>query len=139
MARGVTSVEGAESAGAGSIAFVVTFTPAVGATSAPAAHPLLPGLEYGPVCVMCGILRVEERENILKRFGAPTKAVLGRAAVATVTAILYTRLAAGVIRQEGCPQRQVGVDHVIGHGAYDVVIAVVKRPKAVIDREGVPA
>ena len=139
MSRGVTSVEGAEGARSRSIAFVVTFVPAVGVASAPAAHPLFPGLEYGPVCVMCGKLRVEERENILKRFRAPTKAVLGRAAVAAVAAILYTCLAAGVIRQEGCPQRQVGVDHVIGHSANNVVIAVIKRPKAVIDREGVPA
>ena len=62
-----------------------------------------------------------------------------RAAVATTAAMLYTGLAAGVRREQWCPQGHVGIDHVVSDGAYDVVIFVIEGPEAVVDPEGVPA
>ena len=65
--------------------------------------------------------------------------MFSRPAVTAVAAIFYTRLMAGVFGKEGCPQGQVGVDHVICNGTHNSVVAVIEGPEAAIDREGVPA
>ena len=56
---------------------------------------------------MCGKLGVEKEKDIREGGRAPSEAVVRRAAVTTAAAILYTRLAAGVLSEKGSPQGQV--------------------------------
>ena len=65
--------------------------------------------------------------------------MFSRPAFTAAAAIFYARLTAGVFSKEGYPQGQVGVDHVICHGANNRVVSVIEGPEAVIYREGVPA
>ena len=88
---------------------------------------------------MYGELGTEKGEGIHEGGRTPSKAVFSRSAITAAAAILYTRLTAGVFSKEGCPQGQVGVDHVICHGANNRVVSVIERPEAVICREGAPA
>ena len=88
---------------------------------------------------MCGELGIEKGEDIHEGGRAPSKAVFIRPAVAAAAAILYARLTAGVFSKEGCPQGQVGVDHVICHGANNRIVSVFEGAEAVIYREEVPA
>ena len=88
---------------------------------------------------MCGELVIEKGKYIHEGGRAPSKAVFSRPAVTAAAAILYARLTAGVFSKEGYPQGQVGVDHVICHGANNRVVSVIEGPEAVIYREGVPA
>ena len=88
---------------------------------------------------MCGKLGIEKGKNICKSGGAPTEAVVRRAAIITTAAILYTRLAAGVFREKGCPQGQVCIEHVVCDGADNVIIFVIERPEVIVNSKGVPA
>ena len=88
---------------------------------------------------MCGELRIEKGEDIHEGGRVPSKAVFSRPAVTASAAILFARLPACVFSKEGCPQGQVGVDHVFCHDANNRVVSVIEGPEAVIDREGVPA
>ena len=88
---------------------------------------------------MYGELGTEKGEGIHEGGRTPSKAVFSRSAITAAAAILYTRLTAGVFSKEGCPQGQVGVDHVICHGANNRVVSVIEGPEAVIYREGAPA
>ena len=98
----------------GRISSAFTRVSAVRTVAAPMAHRFFPCLEYRAVCVMCGELGIEKGETIFKRGKAPSKAVFSRPAITAVAARLYTCLTAGVFSKGGCPQGQVGVDHVIG-------------------------
>ena len=75
---------------------------------------------------MCGELGVEKGEDIHEGGRTPSKAVFSRPAIAAAAAILYARLTAGVFSKEGCPQGQVGADHVIFHGANNRVVSVIE-------------
>ena len=121
------------------ITSAITLVLAVRVTTAPLTHGLFPRLKYGPICVVCGELRVEKGKNICKRGGASTEAVVCRAAITTTAAILYTCLPAGVLSEKGRPQGHVCVEHVIGDGADNVIIFVIKRPKVIVNSKGVPA
>ena len=127
---------GAEVTIPGRISSAVTLVSAVRTAAAPTAHRFFPCLEYS---VMCGELGIEKGEDIHEGGRTPSKAVFSRPAVTAAAAILYTRLTAGVFSKEGCPQGQVGVDHVICHGANNCVVSAIEGPEAVIYREGVPA
>ena len=98
-----------------------------------------PSLEYRAVSDMCGELGIEKGEDIHEEGRTPSEALFSRPAITAAAAILYTRLTAGVFSKEGCPQGQVGVDHVICHGANNRVVLVIEGPEAVIYREGVLA
>ena len=65
--------------------------------------------------------------------------MIRRAGVTTAAAILYTRLAAGVLSEKGCPQGQVCIDHVVRHGADNRLVSVIEGPEAIVDAKGVPA
>ena len=82
---------------------------------------------------MCGKLGIEKGKNIREGGGAPTEAVVRRAAITTTAAILYTRLAAGVFSEKGCPQRQVCIDHVVRHGVDNRVVSVIKGPETIVN------
>ena len=88
---------------------------------------------------MCGKLGIKEGKNIRECGGAPTEAVVCRAAITTTAAILYTRLAAGVLSEKGCPQGQVCIDHVVCHGTDNRVLFVIKGPEAIVNSKGAPA
>ena len=88
---------------------------------------------------MCGELGIEKGEDIHEGGRTPSKAVFRRPATTVAAATLYTRLTAGVFSKEGCPRGQVGVDHVICHGASNRVVSIIKGPEAVIYQEGVPS
>ena len=96
MGAGVATPKGITSA--------ITLVPAVRTAATSPAHCFFPCLEHRTVSVMCGKLGVEKRKNVREGGGAPSEAVFRRAAVTTATAILYTRLAAGVLSEKGCPQ-----------------------------------
>ena len=130
---------GAEVTIPGRISSAITFVSAVRTAAAPTANLFFPCLEYRAFSVMCGELGIEKGEDIHEGGRIPSEAVFSRPAVTAAVAILYTRLTAGVFSKEGCPQGQVGVDHVICHGANNRVVSVIERPEAVIYREGVPA
>ena len=123
----------------GCIMSPITLVSAVGHAAAPTVHLFFPCLEYRAVSVMCGELGIEKGEGIREGGRAPSEAVFSRPAVTASAAILYARLTAGVFSKEGCTQGQVGVDHVICHGANNHVVSVIERPGDVINREGVPA
>ena len=120
-------------------ASTVTLMSAVGGAAAPTTHSFFSCLEHRAVSVMCGKLGVEKGKYIREGGGAPSEAVFRRAAVTTAAAILYTRLAAGVLGEKGCPQGQVCIDHVVCHGANNRVVSVIEGPEAIVDAEGVPA
>ena len=88
---------------------------------------------------MCGKLGIEMGKDIREGDRAPSEAVFRRAAVTTATAILYTRLAIGVLSEKGRPQEQVCIDHVVCHGANNRVVSVIEGPEAIVDTKGVPA
>ena len=123
----------------GRISFAITLMSAVGSAAAPTTNLFFTCLEYRAVSIMCGELGIEKGEDIHEGGRARSKAMFSRPAVTAAAAILYTRLTAGVLSKDGCPQGQVGVDHVICHGTHNRVVSVIEGPKAVIDREGVPA
>ena len=100
----ITLVVGAGVVIPGGITSVVALVSAVQTTTAPSTHFFFPCLEHGAVSVMCGKLGVEERKNVCKGGGAPTEAVVRRAAVTTTAAVLYTRLPAGVLSANRRPQ-----------------------------------
>ena len=87
---------------------------------------------------MCGELGVEKGEDIHEGGRISSKAVFSRPAITAAAAIFYARLTAGVFSKEGCPQGQVGVDHVIFHCANNRVVSVIEGLEAVIYQEGVP-
>ena len=121
------------------ITSTITLVLAVRVTTAPLTHFLFSRLKYGPTRVVCGEVRVEKGKNICKRGEAPTEAVVRRAAITTTTDILYACLPAGVLSEKGRPQGHVCVEHVIGDGADNVIIFVIKGPKAIVNSKGVPA
>ena len=118
---------------------VITLVSAIRTATAPTAYFFFSSLKYRAVSVMCGELGIEKGEDIHKGGRTPSKAVFSRPAVTAAAAVLYRRLAAGVFSTEGCPEGQVGVDHVICNGTHNSVVAVIEGPEAVIDRAGVPA
>ena len=130
---------GAEVTIPGCISSAITLVSAIRTATAPTAHLFFPCLEYKAVSVKCGELGVEKSEDIHKGGRTPSKTVFSQPAITAAGAILYTHLTAGVFTKEGCPQGQVGVDHVICNGTHNSVVAVIEGPEAVIDREGVPA
>ena len=85
------------------ITFAITLVPAVRTAATPPTHFFFPCLEYRAVSVMCGKLGIEKGKNIRQSGGAPKEAVVRRAAITTPAAILYTRLAAGVLSEKACP------------------------------------
>ena len=87
---------------------------------------------------MCGEIGIDKGEDIHEGGRISSKAVFRQPAVTAAAAILYKRLTTGVFREEGCPQRQVGVGHVIFDGANNRVVSVIEGPEAVICREMVP-
>ena len=103
---------GAEVTIPGRISSAITLVSAVRTAAALTAHLFFLCLEYRAFNVMCGELGIE-KEDIHEGGRTPSKAVFSRPAVTAAAAILYTRLTAGVFSKEGCPQGQVGVDHVI--------------------------
>ena len=82
---------------------------------------------------------LKSEKNIRECGRAPTEAVVRRAAITTAAAILYTRLAAGVLGEKGRPQGQVCIEHVVCDGADNVMIFVIKGPEAIVNSKGVPA
>ena len=123
----------------GRISSAITLVSAVRTAAAPTAHVFSPYLKYRAVSVMCGELGIEKGEGIHEEGRTPSKAVFSQPAVTAAAAILYASRTAGVFSKEGCPQGQVGVDHVICHGANSRIVSVIEGPEAVINREGVPA
>ena len=123
----------------GRISSAITLVSAVRTAAAPTAHLFFPCLEYRAVSVMCGKLGIEKGEDIHEGGRAPSKPVFSRSANKAAAALLYTRLTAGVFSKEGSTQGQVGVDHVICHGAHNRVVSVIEGPEAVLYGEGVPA
>ena len=117
----------------------ITLVSAVRTAAAPTAHLFFPSLEYRTVSVMCGELGIEKGEDIHEGGRTPSEALFSRPAITSAAAILYTRLTAGVFSKEGCPQGQVGVDHVICHGANNRVVSVIEGPEAVIYRDEILA
>ena len=99
MGAGVTNLRRVSSA--------VTLMSAVRGAAAPTAHSLFLCLDHRAVGVMCGKLGVEKEKDIREGGRASSEDVVRRAAVTTAAAILYTRLAAGVLSEKGCPQGQV--------------------------------
>ena len=87
---------------------------------------------------MCGKLGVEKGKNIREGGVAPSEAVFRRAAVTTAAAILYTRLATGVLSEKGRSQGQVCIDHVICHGVNNRIVSVIEVPEAIVNSKGVP-
>ena len=130
---------GAEVTIPGRISSAIPLVYAVRTAAAPTAHLFFPCLEYRAVSIMCGELGIEKGEDIHEGGRTPSKAVFSRPAATAAAAILYTRLTAGVFSKERCPQGQVGIDHIICHGANNRVVSVIEGPEAVIYREGVPA
>ena len=61
------------------------------------------------------------------------KAMFGRAAAATATLMLYASLTAGVLGEEGRPQRQVGIDNIICNRTNYVIITIIEWPESVVD------
>ena len=93
MGAGVITPRGITSA--------VTLMSAVRTAATSTTHYFFPCLQHRAVRVMCGKLEVEKGKNIREGGGAPSEAVFRRAAAATAAAILYTRLAAGVLSEKG--------------------------------------
>ena len=137
--RGRSSVMGAEVTNPRRISSTITLTSAVRAAAAPTAHSFFPCLEYRAVSVMRGKLGVEKGKDIREGGRAPSEAVVCRPGVTTAAAILYTRLTAGVLSEDGSPQGQVCIDHVICHGANNLVVSAIERPEAIVDANGIPA
>ena len=137
--RGRSSVVGAGVTVPRRISSVITLMSAVGSAAAPTGYLFFPCLEYRAVTIMCGELGIEKGEDIHEGGRAPSKAMFSRPAITAAAAILYTSLTAGVFSKEGCPQGQVGVDHVIYHSTHNRVVSVIEDQEAVIDRERVPA
>ena len=123
----------------GRIFSAITLISAVRSAAAPTAYLFFPYLKYRAVSIMCGELGIEKGEDIHEGRRAPSKAMFSRPATTAAAVILYTRLTAGIFSKEGCPQGQVGVNHVISNSTHKSVVAVIERPETVIYPEGVPA
>ena len=82
---------------------------------------------------------VEEGYTFFKRGNALSEAVSGRATYTTAAAILYASLAAGFLREEGCPQRRVSVNDVIRYCTHGYVVTVIEGSAPVVNKKGVPA
>ena len=54
-------------------------------------------------------------------------------------AILYACLTAGDLSEKRGPQRQFGVEGMVGYSSNNCVILVIEGPDAIIDAKGVPA
>ena len=121
------------------ISSAVILMSAVRAAAALTAHSFFPCLEYRAVSVMRGKLGVEKGKYIREGGRAPSEAVVRRPTVTAAAAILYTRLTAGVFSEEGSPQGQVCIDHVVCHRANNRVVSVIEGPEAIIDAKGSPA
>ena len=104
-------------------ASAVILMPAVGGATAPATYPFFSCLDHRAVSVMCGKLGIEKGKYIREGGRAPTEAMSRRAAVTKAAAILYTRLATGVLSKKGCPHGQACIDHVVCHGANNRVVS----------------
>ena len=75
-------------------------------------------------------------KNICESGREPTETVVRRDAITTAAAILYTRLAAGVLSENGRPQGQVCIEHVVCDGANNVIIFVIKGPEVLVNSKG---
>ena len=131
MEAGVATPRGITSA--------ITLVPAVRTAAIPPTLFFFPCLKHRAVSVMCGKLGIEQGKNIRECGGASTEAVVRRAANTITAAILYTRLAAGVLSEKGCPRGQVCIDDVVCHGADNRVVFVIKGPEAIVNSKWVPA
>ena len=98
--RGRTSVAGASVT---SVTSAITLGSPVGTSTVPMSQFLFPCLEYGAVSIVRYKLRVEEGKDVGEGCRAPAKAVIRGTTVTAAAAILYTSLAVGVRREEGCP------------------------------------
>ena len=108
---------GAEVTIPGRISSAITLASAVRTATAPTVHLFFPCLKYRAVSVMCGKLGLRREKAFMKGVGHHRRLCSVGSAITAAAAILYTRLTASVFSKEGCPQVQVGVDHVICHGA----------------------
>ena len=63
----------------------------------------------------------------------------GRATYTTAAAILYAGLAAGLLREERCPQRRVSVNDAICYCTHGCVVTVIEGSGPVVNKKGVPA
>ena len=131
MGAGVATSRGVTSA--------ITLVSAIRTATAPPTHFFFPCLKHGAVSVMCGKLGIEQGKNIRECSGALTEAVVRRAAITTMAAILYTRLAAGVLSEKWCPQGQVCIEYVVCDSADNLVVFVIKGPEAIVNSKEVPA
>ena len=116
----------------------VTLGSPAGASTVPMSHFLFPCLEYGVFSIVRDKLRVEEGKDVGEGCRAPAKAVIRRTTAAAAAAILYTRLTAGVLSEEGCPQGQFGVESMVCYSTNNRIILVIEGPDAMIDANGVP-
>ena len=94
---------------------------------------------YGAVSIVRDKLRVEKGKYVGERRRAPPKAMIGRTTVAAAAAILYACLTAGNLSEKGGPQRQFGVEGMVGYSTNNCIISVIEGPDAIIDAKGVPA
>ena len=65
--------------------------------------------------------------------------MIGRTTVAAAAAILYACLTAGDLSEKGGPQRQFGVEGMVGYSTNNCVILVIEGLDAIIDAKGIPA
>ena len=70
---------------------------------------------------------------------ALSEAVSGRTTYTTAAAIPYAGLAAGLLREEGCPQRRVSVDDVVRYCTHGCVVTAIEGSGSVVNKTGVPA
>ena len=86
-------------------ASAVTLMPAVGETTAPAAHSFFPCLEHRAVSVMCDKLGIEKEKYVREGGRAPTEAVFRRAAVTNSGRYTVFTLGGGRPQREGASTR----------------------------------
>ena len=121
------------------ITSAITLVSAVWTATSPSMHFFFPSFKHRAVSVMCGKLEIEKGKHICESGGAPTEAVVRRAAITTTAAVLYTRLTAGVLSEKGRPKGRVCIEHVVCDGADNVIIFVIKGTEAIINSKGVHA
>ena len=117
----------------------ITLGSPVGTSTVPMSHFLFPHFEYGDVSIMRDNLRVEKGKYVGEGRRAPSKAMIGRTTVAAAAAILYACLTAGDLSEKGGPQRQFGVEGMVGYSTNNCLILVIEGPDAITDAKGVPA
>ena len=88
---------------------------------------------------MCSEIGIEEGEAFSKGGKTPLEAVSSRATYTTAAAILYAGLAAGVLREEGCPYRRVSVIDIIRYCTHNCVVTIIEGSEPVVNIKGVPA